>query len=129
MSQESQLRGPLDKQHGKRSQALLKSASHQLYHIHWSLPKKLRLKNSLLLTCQILVLLVSTLAANGRYPVLNRDNLTIPIQMQLPKKQKTSSQFFSAFLNSISTFNYFKTKYGTHRFCICEITDHENVVK
>ena len=28
MSKESRFRGPIDKQHGKRAQALLKSASH-----------------------------------------------------------------------------------------------------
>ena len=36
-------------------------------------------------------------------PVLiERDNLIEPIQMQLSKKQKTVSQFFSAFLRSKS---------------------------
>ena len=40
-------------------------------------------KKSSLLTCQILGLLFNTLAADKRYPVLNRDNFTIPIQMQL----------------------------------------------
>ena len=36
-------------------------------------------------------------------PVLiERDNLIEPIQMQLSKKQKTVSQFFSAFLKSKS---------------------------
>ena len=34
MSQKSCLTGPFDKQHGKCCQALLKSASQHLYHIH-----------------------------------------------------------------------------------------------
>ena len=44
---------------------------------------------SLLFTCQILGLLLNTLAANEKYPVLNTHNLTIPIQMQLSQKQKS----------------------------------------
>ena len=38
---------------------------------------------SLLLTCEILKLLVNTLAADSKYPVLNRDNLTVPNQKEL----------------------------------------------
>ena len=45
----------------------------------------------------MLGLLVNTLAADGKYPVLNRDNLTIPIHMQLSQKQKPSSQFLLHF--------------------------------
>ena len=55
---------------------------------------------SLLLTCQILGLLVNTLADDEMYPVPNRDNLTMQIQMQLPEKEKKFSQFFAAFLKS-----------------------------
>ena len=55
---------------------------------------------SLLLTCQILGLLVNTLADDEMYPVTNRDNLKIQIQMQLPEKEKSFSQFFAACLKS-----------------------------
>ena len=40
MAQKSCFRGPFDKQHGRPSQALLKSPSQHLYHIHWSLPSQ-----------------------------------------------------------------------------------------
>ena len=80
------------------------------------------------MTCQILGLLVKTLAANEKYALLNRDNLTIPFQMQLSQKQKTFSEFFAAFLKFRLNFKYFETKYDPHRFCISEITDSENVV-
>ena len=129
MSKKSRFRGCFDKQYGKRAQALLKSASQHLYHIHRSLPRKLSWKKSLLLTCQILGLLVNTLAADEKYPVLNRENLTIPIQMQLSQKQKTFSQFFAAFLKSTLNFEHFEKKDDPHRFCISEITDSENVVR
>ena len=74
-------------------------------------------------------LLVNTLAANGKYPVLNRDNLTIPIQMQLSQKQKKFSQFFRAFLKSRFNSKHLEKKDDPHRFCIFEITDSENVVR
>ena len=98
---------PFDKQHGKRAQALFKSVSQHLYHINWSLPGQLSCEKSLFLTCPILELLVNTLAADQKYPVLNRDNLTIPIQMQLSQKQKNFSQFLGPFLQSTRIFKYY----------------------
>ena len=86
-------------------------------------------KKSLFFTTQILGLLVNTLAADEKYPVLNRDNLTIPIQMQLSQKQKTFSEFFAAFLKSRLNFKYFLKKDDPPRFSIFEITDSENVVR
>ena len=129
MSKKSRFRRPFDKQRGKRGQAMFKSASHTLYLILLPLLSQLSWKKSLLLTCKILGLLVNTLAADEKYPVLNRDNLTIPIQMQLSQKQKTFSQIFPAFLEFRSNFQYFEKKYDPHSFCISEITDSENVVK
>ena len=129
MSKKYPFRGPFEKQHGKRAQALWKSAWQHLYHTHWSLPSQLSWKKSHLLTCQILGLLVNTLAANEKYPVLNRDNLTIPIQMQSSQKQKTFSQLFAEFLAGRLNFKYFEKKDDPHKFCIFEITDSENVVR
>ena len=129
MSKKSSLRGPIDEPFGKRAQARFKSASLHLYHIYRSLSSQLSWKKSLLLTCQILGLLVNTLAADEKYPVLNRDNLTIPIQTQLSQKQKTFSQFFAAFLKFRLNFEYFETKYAPLRFCVSQITASENVVR
>ena len=55
---------------------------------------------SFLLTCKILELLVNALDAECKCPVLNREHLTIPIQMQLREKQKTFPGFLAAFLKS-----------------------------
>ena len=66
---------------------------------------------------------VNTLVAYEKYAVLNRDNLTIPIQMQLSQKQKTFSQLFAAFLKYRLNFGHFQTKDDPHSFCISEITD------
>ena len=82
-----------------------------------------------LINCQIFGLLVNTLATDEKYPVLNRQNLTILIQMELSKKQITSSQFFASFLKSKLNFENFEKKDDPHSFCISEITDSENVVR
>ena len=123
------MRGPFDKQHGKHTQALLKSESQQLDPIQLSLPSRWSWKKSLLLTCKILVLLVNTLAGDEKYPVLNRDNLMVPIQMEFSKKQKKISIFFSAFLKLSLNFEHFEKIDDPHSFRISEITDSENVVR
>ena len=74
-------------------------------------------------------LLVNTLAIDEKYPRLNRDNLTLPIQIQLSEKQKTFSQLFATLLKSRFNFDHFEKKDDPHSFCISEITDSENVVK
>ena len=107
MSKKSCLREPFAKEDGKCDQALFKSASQHVYHIHQSLPRKVSWKKSLLLTWQILGLLVNTLATDEKDPVLNRENLTIPIQMQLPQKQKSFSQLFRAFLKYLRNYQIF----------------------
>ena len=92
------------------------------------LPSRLSWKKSLLLTCQILGLLINTLAADEKYPILNRHNLTIPVQMQLYQKQKTFSQFFAEFLKYRLNLRYFEKKDDPHNICISEITDSEKLV-
>ena len=129
MFKKVRLRERFDKQHGKRALALLKYASQHLYHNHWLVPSRLSWKRSLLLTCQILELLVNTLAADEMYHVLNRDNITISIHKQLSLKPNTFSQFFAAFLKFRLNFEYFETKYIPHWFCISGITESENVVR
>ena len=62
-------------------------------------------------------MLVNTLTTNENYPVVNRGNLTIPIQMHLSQKQNSFSEFLGAFSKSKLNFKYF------------EITDSENVVR
>ena len=55
-------------------------------------------------------LFVNTLAVNDKQYLLNRDNLTQQIQMQLSEKQKTFSEFFFAFLKSILNFKHLPKK-------------------
>ena len=73
-------------------------------------------------------LLDNTLGTDEKYNVLNRENLTMPIQMQLSQKQKTISDFFAKFLKSRLNFKHFESKGYPYRFSIFEVTESENVV-
>ena len=113
------------KQHGKCAQTLLKCQGQLLYHIYWSLWRQLSYKKSLLVICKISRLFPNTLSADGKYSLLNRDSLTQPIQMQLSRKQKTFSEFFSPFFKSSLNFQHFLKKDDPHCSSISEITDPE----
>ena len=90
---------------------------------------KIGLEKLSLFDMQNLGLLVNTLAVDDNYPVLNTDNLMIPIQMQLYQKKKTFSAFFPAFLKSSWNFERFQAKGDPHIFCVSDIMDSKNVVR
>ena len=56
----------------------------------------------------------NTLSADGKYSLLNRHNLTQPIQMQLSGKEKTFSHFFAGFFKSSLNFEHFLKKDDPH---------------
>ena len=120
MPKKSRFKGSFGKQHGKRAQTLFKFASQHLYIIYCC-------KKSLLVICKISRLFPNTLSTDGKYSLLNRDNLTQPIQMQLSQKEKTFSNFFSAFLKSSLNFDHFLKKDDPHRWCISKITHPEKL--
>ena len=74
-------------------------------------------KKSLLVIEKFLRLFVNTLPADEKHYLLNRDNLTQPIQIQLSQKQKTFSEFFFAFLKSILNFKDLPKKNAPHSSC------------
>ena len=121
----SPFKGPFEKQHGKRAEKLLKSEREYLSHIYKSRWQQLSWKKSLLVICKMLRLFVNTFTADDKYSVLNRDNLTQPIQMQLSQKQKVFSQCFSALLKSELSFQHFQKKDDRHSWHICKLTDSE----
>ena len=67
-------------------------------------------QNSLLVTWKISTLFPNTLSADGKYTLLNRDNLMEPIKMQLSRKQKTFPEFFGNFLKFRLNFEHFQEK-------------------
>ena len=118
MSKKSHFRGPFDKQYGNSDQTLLKSERQNLWYICWSMWRQLILKECLLVICKVLRLFVNTLTADDKYSLLNRDNLTQPIQMQLSQEQKTFSPW-----NLDWILNIFKKEDDSHNWCISEIMD------
>ena len=77
--------------------------------MHW--------KKSLLVIHKIIRLFLNELTVNDRHYLLNRDNLTQPIQMKLGQKQKSFSDFFFfAFLKSILNFIHLTRKYDPDVF-------------
>ena len=70
--------------------ALLQYLLNTLKYVLW--------KKYVLVIQKVLRLFVNTLIVEDKHYLLNRDNLTQPIQMQLYQKQKTFSElFFSIF--------------------------------
>ena len=61
----------------------------------------------LLVMCEILAVVVNTMTTNKKYPLRNCENLQLPIQMQLSRKQKSFSEFFVAFQESALNFKHF----------------------
>ena len=53
---------------------------------------------------------VNTLTVNDNHYLLNRDNLTQPIQIELSQKQRIFSEFFVAFFKSILKFKHLPEK-------------------
>ena len=65
---------------------------------------------------------VNTLTVDDKHYMLNRDNLTQPIQIQLSQKQKTFSEFFLKFLKCILYFKHLAQKDDPHSSCISRNT-------
>ena len=55
-----------------------------------------------------LQLVVNTLTTGGKYSLLNRNNVTLPIHMQLPQKPKSFSGMFFAFSKYILNLESFE---------------------
>ena len=80
-------------------------------------------KPLLLVIFKLLPLFVKTLTAGDKYSLSNIWNLQDLIQIQLSKKVKTFSEFFSPFLKSASNFRHFDKKGNSHGLCISETTE------
>ena len=107
------------------TKTLFKSEWHHLYHIYWLLWRQLSWKKALIVICKTLGYFFNPLNVGHIYSLLNRDNLTQSIQMQLPLTKKSVSQFVSSFLKSRLNFEFFQKKGDPHTWRISEITDPE----
>ena len=59
------------------------------------------------------------MTVDEKHYLLDRDNLTQPIQIELSQKQKSSSQFFFAFWKAILNFKHLLKNDDPHSWCIC----------
>ena len=64
----------------------------------------------MLVLWKILRPFVNTLSEDDKYCLLYKDNLLQTLQILLSQKQKTFSEFFSAFLKSTLNFEHFQKK-------------------
>ena len=71
-------------------------------------------KKSVLVRRKALLLFVSTLTADDKYSVLNRDNLAQPIRTPLSQKQKRFYPFLLAFSKSTLNIEHFQKKDDSH---------------
>ena len=123
MPQKSLFRGIFEKQDGERVQTLCKFERQHTYHIYWSLWGPLSCKKSLLVIRKIVKHFVNTVIADDNYSLVNRDNSTQPIQIQLSQKEDLFSWFFSAFLKFSLNFEHFQQKDDPHSRCFLKITN------
>ena len=83
----------------------------------------------MLVLWKILRLFVNTLTDDDKYSLLYRDNLTQPIQILLSQKQKTVSEFFSAFLKSTLNSEHFQKKLTLITDVIPKLPSPEKVIR
>ena len=125
MSKKARLRPHFKKEDGKPAQALWKFERQQLYHFYWSQWGQLSRKKSLLVIWKILKLFLNTGPPYDKYFLLNRDNQTQSIQMQLYQKQKFFSELFLHRLKCTLNFQHSQKKDDPHSWCVSDITDFE----
>ena len=80
-------------------------------------------KKSLLVIWKILQLVVHTLTDDDKYSLLNRDNSTQPIHVQLFQRKKNIPRIFFAFLKSKLNLEHFLNNDDPHSWSISKITD------
>ena len=83
----------------------------------------------MLVLCKILGLFVNTLSEDDKYCLLYNDNLLQPIQILLSQKQKTFSEFFSAFLKSTLNFEHFQKKIKLITDVFPKLPSSKNVIR
>ena len=83
----------------------------------------------MLVLCKISGLFLNTLTDDDKYSLLYGDNLTQPIQILLSQKQKTFSQFGSAFLKSALNFEHFQTKINLIADVIPKLPSPKKVIR
>ena len=98
MSKKPCFRELLDTEHGKLVETMLQYEWEQVYQIYQSLWRQFHWKKTVLGIHKIIRLFVNTLTVDDKHYLLNSDNLTQPIQMQLYRRQKSFAEFYFCIL-------------------------------
>ena len=107
---------------------VLKSEEKYFYPTFSAVWVDLCYRKSLSLRSEILGLLLNTLTADCEFYGTNRDNLPLPIQIELSEKIQTSSRFFIAFLQSALNCEHFEKKSQPQGLSISEVIDSQRRV-
>ena len=83
----------------------------------------------MLVLWKILRPFVNTLSEDDKYCLLYKDNLLQPLQILLSQKQKTFSEFFSAFLKSTLNFEHFQKKMTLIADVFPKLPSPKNVIR
>ena len=83
----------------------------------------------MLVLCKISGLFLNTLTDDDKYSLLYGDKLRQPIQILLSQKQKTFSQFGSAFLKSTLNFEHFQKKINLIADIFPKLPSPKNVIR
>ena len=110
------------------SQKRLKSAEKHFRRTFSSFRTKLNLKKSFLLRSEISRLFVSMLSAGDKYSRHNRENLPLPIQIQLSKKPKTFCCFFIEFLECKLNVEHFEEQLNLIAYVFLKLLTPKDVV-
>ena len=129
MSNKSCFSGPFNRQHGKWVETLLQSEGHT-FTIYFNHCKGNYVGKSLFLVIyKIGKPCVNILFVDDKHYVLNRDNFSEAIQMQLSRKEKSFSELFVAFLKSILNFKHLPKKMTLTAVIFLEIPAPKNMVR
>ena len=110
MSKKPCFRWLLDTLHGKLVDTMLQSEWERVYKIYQSLWRKFHWKKPVLGIYKIIRLFVNTLTVDDKHYLLNSDNLTQPIQMQLYRRPKSFAEFYFCILKIYIKFETFAKK-------------------
>ena len=110
LSEKRLFRTSFDTQHDEVSQINAKFPWEHFFQVFSSFWEKLMWNISPVLLSEILGMFLNTLSTDGKYPNEDKENLSLPIQIQLSEKRKNFSEFFISFMDSQSNFKCFEKK-------------------
>ena len=110
LSKKCFFRTRFDSKHVKASQILPKSPWERFYHVFSPLSEKLISKMPPLMLGETLGVFFNTFTAESKYPVLDGENLQIPIQMEISQNDKLFLNFLFNFWNLHQILNTLKKR-------------------